>query len=151
MWTNCLTLSKKKRRYPSGKPSLTSTCPMPKAHKSAVLALRTNICWYIFGHLGTRKAWKPTLPCAGFTRKKKRTSYSHSGAFPWISTERNGKKQSKEIPWSGNRVVISPDGTQRPSNSSPYKHCLPICSLALPEKLKGRIWVRKTSKRNWRR
>lgn len=50
-----------------------------------------------FGHLGTRKAWKPTLPCAGFTRKKKRTSYSHSGAFPWISTERNGKKQSKEI------------------------------------------------------
>ena len=44
MWTNCLTLSKKKRRYPSGKPSLTSTCPMPKAHKSAVLALRTNIC-----------------------------------------------------------------------------------------------------------
>lgn len=31
-------------------------------------------------------------------KKKKRTSYSHSGAFPWISTERNGKKQSKEIP-----------------------------------------------------
>ena len=31
-------------------------------------------------------------------KKEEKNKYSHSGAFPWISTERNGKKQSKEIP-----------------------------------------------------
>ena len=88
---------------------------------------------HFLGILGPAKHGSQRCPAPDLQERRKETSYSHSGAFPWISTERNGKKQSKEIPWSGNRVVISPDGTQRPSNSSPYKHCLPICSLALPE------------------
>lgn len=57
-----------------------------------------------FGHLGTRKAWKPTLPCAGFTKRRKEQAIRTLGHFLGYRQKGMGRSNQKRYPEVGTEL-----------------------------------------------